>query len=342
MRLTCPNCGAQYEVADDAIPENGRDVQCSNCGHVWLEKPGGSAVDGEPSEWDDAEAQTAAVEPPVEDLAEDAPVPAPKPDPAPEAEPESESEPASDIAGGDDAFEAIEDDLDPAEDTEDSVDEPDTETDDADTSEDEGEGEGDADATIVKPDLDPGVETILREEAEREQRARAHDAAESLESQGELGIDDAAADPGQDDSHSDDPGDDLSSDDDSSSAGDDEATIIGGPIPTPDRDAARRDQLPDIDEINSSLSPKGEAAEAEHSEGDLAREARGRGFRLGFGIVCIVAASLAFLYLGADEISSNFPQLSDTMGRYTAMVDEGRLWLDLTVQSFMSGDDAGQ
>jgi predicted Zn finger-like uncharacterized protein len=37
MRLTCPNCGAEYEVPDDAIPEAGRDVQCSNCGHTWFE-----------------------------------------------------------------------------------------------------------------------------------------------------------------------------------------------------------------------------------------------------------------------------------------------------------------
>lgn len=37
MRLICPNCDAQYEVGDDAIPEGGRDVQCSNCGHAWFQ-----------------------------------------------------------------------------------------------------------------------------------------------------------------------------------------------------------------------------------------------------------------------------------------------------------------
>lgn len=36
MRITCPNCGAQYEVAEDAIPSAGRDVQCSACGQVWF------------------------------------------------------------------------------------------------------------------------------------------------------------------------------------------------------------------------------------------------------------------------------------------------------------------
>ncbi len=37
MRLTCPNCGAQYEVPDEVIPYDGRDVQCSNCGDTWFQ-----------------------------------------------------------------------------------------------------------------------------------------------------------------------------------------------------------------------------------------------------------------------------------------------------------------
>lgn len=44
MRLICPNCGAQYEVPDDVIPQNGRDVQCSNCSHTWFETPGASVL----------------------------------------------------------------------------------------------------------------------------------------------------------------------------------------------------------------------------------------------------------------------------------------------------------
>jgi predicted Zn finger-like uncharacterized protein len=37
MRLTCPNCGARYEVADTMIPPDGRDVQCSNCSTTWFQ-----------------------------------------------------------------------------------------------------------------------------------------------------------------------------------------------------------------------------------------------------------------------------------------------------------------
>lgn len=53
MRITCPNCGAQYEIADDLIPEEGRELQCSNCGHIWFERP------ERPEAEDDADAPVA-------------------------------------------------------------------------------------------------------------------------------------------------------------------------------------------------------------------------------------------------------------------------------------------
>jgi predicted Zn finger-like uncharacterized protein len=37
MRLICPNCVAQYEVDENVIPAEGRDVQCANCGHIWFQ-----------------------------------------------------------------------------------------------------------------------------------------------------------------------------------------------------------------------------------------------------------------------------------------------------------------
>lgn len=35
MRLTCPRCGAQYEIPESVIPTAGREVECSACSHVW-------------------------------------------------------------------------------------------------------------------------------------------------------------------------------------------------------------------------------------------------------------------------------------------------------------------
>lgn len=37
MRLGCPGCGAQYEVEASSIPDDGREVQCSACGHTWFQ-----------------------------------------------------------------------------------------------------------------------------------------------------------------------------------------------------------------------------------------------------------------------------------------------------------------
>ncbi len=38
MRLSCPNCNAQYEIDASLVPQDGRDVQCSACDHVWFQK----------------------------------------------------------------------------------------------------------------------------------------------------------------------------------------------------------------------------------------------------------------------------------------------------------------
>jgi predicted Zn finger-like uncharacterized protein len=39
MILTCPNCGTQYVVKDDAIPPQGRQVRCAACKHSWHQDP---------------------------------------------------------------------------------------------------------------------------------------------------------------------------------------------------------------------------------------------------------------------------------------------------------------
>ncbi len=44
MRLTCPNCSAQYEVPAQVIPTAGRDVQCSSCHETWFQPGSGAAI----------------------------------------------------------------------------------------------------------------------------------------------------------------------------------------------------------------------------------------------------------------------------------------------------------
>lgn len=84
MRLTCPNCGAQYEVPDGVIPPEGRDVQCSNCGNTWFQDlDADPAQDIQPVVQDDFEPDVEV----EEEVWEDAPE-QPEPEPVqPEPEP---------------------------------------------------------------------------------------------------------------------------------------------------------------------------------------------------------------------------------------------------------------
>ena len=36
MIITCPNCNKQFKIDSSLIPEEGRDLQCGSCNHIWL------------------------------------------------------------------------------------------------------------------------------------------------------------------------------------------------------------------------------------------------------------------------------------------------------------------
>ena len=38
MIITCPNCKKKFNIDPDLIPEDGRDLKCGSCNHVWLYK----------------------------------------------------------------------------------------------------------------------------------------------------------------------------------------------------------------------------------------------------------------------------------------------------------------
>jgi predicted Zn finger-like uncharacterized protein len=44
MRLTCPNCGAEYEVPEGLVPAAGRHVQCTACHRRWFVRGGPRAI----------------------------------------------------------------------------------------------------------------------------------------------------------------------------------------------------------------------------------------------------------------------------------------------------------
>ena len=38
MIITCPNCNKKFNIDHTIIPEDGRDLQCGSCKHVWFYK----------------------------------------------------------------------------------------------------------------------------------------------------------------------------------------------------------------------------------------------------------------------------------------------------------------
>ena len=227
MRLTCPNCGAQYEVPDEVIPTSGRDVQCSNCGDTWFQHHADHIPDPE-----DDETESWDASPETDDF-----------DDEPEDEPEDPPE-----------HDTPENSLDDA---------PDKEPRD--------------DTAPRRSELDPTVAGVLREEAERERAARALENTGGLETQPELGLNGGVDD----------------ADKRSAEAEARMARLRGEPEQAPppnDIDdgpsaGTRRSLLPDIDEINSSLSSDGTSAgrPIDDAEADNIASARGAGFAAASG-----------------------------------------------------------
>jgi predicted Zn finger-like uncharacterized protein len=256
MRLVCPNCEAQYEVDDSAIPASGRDVQCSACGHGWYHRP-----DSRPAAAAVMAAPADAAATPPEPAAGSARGPSDRPVPA-EPAPSAEAAPP-------------------------------------------------AGAPPRRP-LDASVLAVLREEALREAAARRAEArAPDLPP---AGVPDwTAADP--------------------------RATAARAAVPQASagldaaRPAPRRDLLPDIEEINSSLSAsterRGPAPEA--AAAGPARRGRG-GFRTGFLSMLTCIAVLALAYVLAPQLSGQVPALAPAMAGYVDVVDGWRTALSDAVR----------
>lgn len=162
--------------------------------------------------------------------------------------------------------------------------------------------------------LDDAVLGILREEAERE--GKLPDTGSDLETQPGLGLDDGAVAQGAPVRQ--------------------RTARLRGIEPETDDDGAgsRRDLLPDIEEINSTLRAASERAE---QDGDIAPEAqhtrrKRSGFRMGFGAMLFIFAILIALYAYAPKIVETVPLSEGLMSRYVTVVDGLRDWLDAAMQ----------
>ena len=36
MIITCPNCNKQFKIDNSLIPDEGRNLQCGSCNHIWF------------------------------------------------------------------------------------------------------------------------------------------------------------------------------------------------------------------------------------------------------------------------------------------------------------------
>ena len=180
----------------------------------------------------------------------------------------------------------------------------------------------------VRQELDPAIADILREEAAREAEARQREAA-VVESQPDLGLDSTDAAPDQ---RTQEVRKRLSTLKGEEDAGTAQATASAG---------LRRELLPDIEEINSSLRSDAER-DVPATEVEAAQVNKRRGFRRGFFGVLLILAILVALYIFAPQISAAVPAVAEPLASYVEAVDQLRLWVDLKLQGFVAGMSANE
>lgn len=306
MRLICPNCGAQYDVPKEVIPQGGRDVQCSNCGHTWYqshpdqdaalaEDLGRAVPDPEWAPEDEAPVPPSRPAPRAAVQAPPATAPSPRPAPVPPAvQPEAAA----------------------------------------------------PQATPETRSIDPEMAELFREEREYEARLRAADSIETQPDLGLTAPDEdeqarrsrqarermarlrgeEAVTPRPAPRRPATP----------------EAAPASPPPSAPPATAAaaaagsRRDLLPDVDEINQTLrssSPPRMIDAAERSQAPL--HAEKSGFGKGFIGTVLLAGGAVATYVFGQDIGAQVPALEPYLQMYTASVDDGRVWLSGQVDSLL-------
>ncbi len=173
--------------------------------------------------------------------------------------------------------------------------------------------------------LDDAVVAVLREEAEREAAARRAEASQPIETQTEMGLAPAAAQKPA-----------------SLSASAERIAMIKGVEPEPraaHRTQSRREMLPAIEEINSTLRATSERRKAEpasFTQSMPAPRPKFNSFRNGFILILLVAAIALVTYAMAPRIGQQIPGLAATMTGYVETVDSARMWLDTVMQQAIS------
>ena len=186
-------------------------------------------------------------------------------------------------------------------------------------------------------ELDPSVADILQQEAEIESQARAQ-AAEGLESQPDLGLDNSESDA---DRRAREARERMARMRGESTA---PATQVSEAAAPAAAIGSRRDLLPDIEEINSTLrstSDRQAGTSPEVSDPQGATVARKKsGFRRGFMLMIMLALVLGAVYVFAPQIAQAVPQVDPYLSAYVAQVDTVRTWLDGQVTAVLTALDS--
>ena len=328
MRLVCPNCGAQYEVDDALIPAEGRDVQCSDCGHAWYFSPVPASADAAPQAQDlpapkppepQPPPRTAAARPVPPSASTVAPLPA-RPQGTPQSPDTPSADSAADAAAGTDPKVRLPDRAPATPSPSIAASPPLRET---------AGQPAPAAATPPPRRQDASVLGVLREEAAYESDRRKREAG-ALESQPDLGLAQGARTTPRSGAR---PDDDTGSRAAPGDAGSEHSLEVAQST-----DAQRRHGLPDIDDISSTLQPVAQRRAAGKSGEPpvQAEDPERQSFVSGLAAVIGALAVLTGLYLVAPPLAARFPVLEPPLQAYVLTVDHIRVWLSATVDQALA------
>jgi len=95
---------------------------------------------------------------------------------------------------------------------------------------------------------------------------------------------------------------------------------------------SRKGVLPDVDAINSSLSPEPEAARAKTSidlENLHRKKRRGSGFRTGFTLMVFLGLMVIAIYITAENLARVLPFAAPALEAFVNYLNEWRAWVDV-------------
>ncbi|MGH1367968.1 MAG: zinc-ribbon domain-containing protein [Maritimibacter sp.] len=307
MRLVCPNCGAQYEVDDRVVPDAGRDVQCSNCGHAWFQRSARALAE----ETDTPEEPHTPDELPSED---DAPSETVQDTPEPPLQDEDAYEDEEDEGPGP------------------NIDMPRPALDDSvrNILEEEAAFEMQAraqDGGNVETQPDLGLDSQPDPEAERRRLARERMSRMRGIEYGESFEHEVAEENVQ-----------------TASAQQTETAIAAAVAASRDKraDTPRRDVFPDIEEINSTLDGGDPVDPGNLGAQDVQGQPR-NGFKRAFSVVIIIAAVALAIYMFAPQIAQAVPALKPALTAYVDAINGLRSGVEGMMQNTIDQiEDAAQ